>query len=95
MACGTANQIADPSVAEANYDCGRMDGINYAAPGAQQYLGIFNTGTASRQRFRVRLSQLGIDRPIRVTDLWTGRSAGTYTTAVAPGGVTLISATPA
>ena len=68
-------------------------------PNGTWFIGIFNTGTASRQTFRVRLSQLGIDRPVRVTDLWTGRSAGTvsgtYTTAVAPGGVTLISAAPA
>jgi len=135
----TADQIADPSVAEANYNCGHMDGINYAAPRRQRYIdswadefaargvdyikldgvleagrepvftkigpngtwfvGIFNTGTASRRTFRIPLSQLGIDSPIRVTDLWTGRSAGTvsgtYTTDVAPGGVTLIAAAPA
>jgi hypothetical protein len=45
------------------------------------------------------LSQLGIDRPIRVTGLRTGRSAGTvsgtYTTNVGPGGVSLIAAAPA
>jgi alpha-galactosidase len=68
-------------------------------PNGTWFIGIFNTGTASRQTFRVRLSQFGIDRPVRVTDLWTGRPAGTvsgsYTTTVAPGGVTLISASPA
>jgi alpha-galactosidase len=59
----------------------------------------FNIGTASRRTFCISLSQLGIDSPIRVTDLWTGRSAGTvsgtYSTDVAPGGVTLIAAAPA
>lgn len=68
-------------------------------PNGTWFIGIFNTDTASWRTFRVPLSQLGIDRPVRVTDLWTGRSAGTvsgtYLTTVAPGGVTLISAAPA
>jgi len=34
----TASQIAEPSVTEQNYNCGHMDGINYAAPGAQAYI---------------------------------------------------------
>ncbi len=34
----TAGQIAETSVAETNYNCQHMDGINYSAPGAQAYI---------------------------------------------------------
>jgi hypothetical protein len=34
----TADQIAEPSVHENNYNCGGMVGINYSAPGAQQFI---------------------------------------------------------
>jgi len=34
----TADQIAEPSVKENNYNCGGMVGINYNEPGAQQYI---------------------------------------------------------
>jgi hypothetical protein len=34
----TAVQIAETSVTEQNYNCGHMDGIDYAAPGAQAYI---------------------------------------------------------
>ena len=34
----TAAQIADPSVAENNYNCKGMVGINYNKPGAQEYI---------------------------------------------------------
>jgi alpha-galactosidase len=34
----TADQIANTSVTEANYNCQHMDGINYSAPGAQAYI---------------------------------------------------------
>lgn len=34
----TADQIAEPSVKENNYDCGGMVGIDYAKPGAQQFI---------------------------------------------------------
>lgn len=34
----TADQIAEPSVQENNYDCGGMVGIDYARPGAQQFI---------------------------------------------------------
>jgi hypothetical protein len=33
----TANQIAEPSVREANYNCRGMVGIDYSKPGAQEY----------------------------------------------------------
>jgi alpha-galactosidase len=34
----TADQIAEPSVTETNYNCQHMHGINYSAPGAQAYI---------------------------------------------------------
>ena len=47
---------------------------------------------------RAGLAQLGLGRARRLTDLWTGRSldvvGGSYTTTIAPGGVSLISARP-
>src|ERR1019366_2416771 len=43
----TAGQIAETSVAETNYDCGHMDGINYSAPGAQAYINSWANEFAS------------------------------------------------
>ncbi len=61
-------------------------------------IGVFNTDTSARRTFRVPLARLGLGGAIRVTDLWTGRSlgvvSGSYTTTIAPGGVSLISARP-
>jgi hypothetical protein len=34
----TADEIAEPSIRESNYNCGGMVGINFYEPGAQQYL---------------------------------------------------------
>jgi hypothetical protein len=34
----TADEIAEPSVSENNYNCGGMDGIDYTKPGAQQFI---------------------------------------------------------
>jgi hypothetical protein len=34
----TADEIAEPSVHENNYNCGGMVGINYSKPGAQQFI---------------------------------------------------------
>jgi alpha-galactosidase len=89
----------DRTAADRVLDAGREQIFTKIGPNGTWFIGIFNTGTASRRTFRISLSQLGIDSPIRVTDLWTGRSAGTvsgsYTTDVAPGGVTLIAAAPA
>ncbi len=34
----TADQIAEPSVSENNYNCGGMVGIDYSRPGAQQFI---------------------------------------------------------
>ncbi|HEX3493680.1 MAG TPA: RICIN domain-containing protein [Streptosporangiaceae bacterium] len=62
------------------------------------YIGIFNTDTSASHTFSVALPQLGLSGPASVTDLWSGASlgtvTGTFTTTVAPGGVTLISAAP-
>jgi Alpha galactosidase A/Alpha galactosidase C-terminal beta sandwich domain len=63
-------------------------------PGGTWYVGIFNTGTSGARTFHVQLAQLGIRHLVRAVDVWTGRSLklmrGSYTTAVAPGGVSLI-----
>jgi alpha-galactosidase len=62
------------------------------------YVGVFNTDTAASHTFSVPLAQLGLTGSANITDLWSGgslgTSAGTFTTTVAPGGVTLISAVP-
>jgi hypothetical protein len=34
----TADEIAEPSVGESNYNCGGMVGIDYSKPGAQQFI---------------------------------------------------------
>jgi alpha-galactosidase len=61
-------------------------------------IGIFNTSTSASQTFSVPLAQLGLTGSANITDLWSGASdgtsAGTFTTTVQPGGVTLISAVP-
>ena len=63
------------------------------------YIGIFNTDTSASHSFSVSLAQLGLTGSANITDLWSGASdgtsAGTFTTTVQPGGVTLISAVPA
>ena len=60
------------------------------------YIGVFNTDLAATQTFQISLAAFGLNRPIRATDLWTGRSlgvmTGSYTITVAPGAVSLISA---
>jgi alpha-galactosidase len=67
-------------------------------PNGVWYIGVFNTDTSARRTFRVWLAQLGLILPVKVIDLWTGRSLGTadgsYTATIAPGGVSLISAAP-
>jgi alpha-galactosidase len=61
-------------------------------------IGVFNTDTSASHTFSVPLAQLGLAGPAAVTDLWSGAAlgtlSGTFTTTVAPGGVTLISAVP-
>ena len=67
-------------------------------PNGVWYIGVFNTDPSARRTFQVGLAQLGLGRARRLTDLWTGRSlgvvGGSYTTTIAPGGVSLISARP-
>ena len=62
-------------------------------------IGVFNTDTSAGHTFSVPLAQLGLTGSANITDLWSGdslgTSTGTFTTTVAAGGVTLISATPA
>lgn len=62
-------------------------------------IGIFNTDTSAGHSFSVPLAQLGLTGSANITDLWSGASdgtsAGTFTTTVQPGGVTLVSAVPA
>ena len=62
-------------------------------------IGIFNTDTTASHSFSVSLAQLGLTGNANITDLWSGASdgtsTGTFTTTVAAGGVTLISAVPA
>jgi alpha-galactosidase len=62
-------------------------------------IGIFNTDTSASHSYSVSLAQLGLAGSANITDLWSGASDGTvsdtFTTTVAPGGVTLISAVSA
>ena len=61
-------------------------------------IGVFNTDTSASHTFSVSLAQLGLSGAANVTNLWSGASlgsvTGTFTTTVAAGGVTLISAVP-
>ena len=61
-------------------------------------IGIFNTDTSASHTYSVSLAQLGLTGSASITDLWSGASAGTstgtFTTTVAAGGVTLVSAVP-
>ena len=61
-------------------------------------IGVFNTDSSASHSFSVPLAQLGLSGSVNATNLWTGASlgtvSGTFTTTVAAGGVTLISATP-
>jgi alpha-galactosidase len=61
-------------------------------------IGIFNTDASASHSFSVSLAQLGLTGDANITDLWSGdsdgTSTGTFTTTVAAGGVTLISAVP-
>ncbi len=68
------------------------------APGGGWYIGIFNTDPATAHTLFLRLTDLGLRGAMAVTDVWTGRrlgiAIGTYTAAVAPGGVILIAVRP-
>jgi hypothetical protein len=55
----TADQIAEPSVAENNYNCGGMVGINYSAPGAQAFINSWADEFASWGVDYVKLDGVG------------------------------------
>jgi hypothetical protein len=55
----TADQIADPSVSENNYNCGGMVGIDYSKPGAQQFIDSWADEFASWGVDYVKLDGVG------------------------------------
>jgi hypothetical protein len=55
----TADDIAEPSVSENNYNCGGMVGINYSAPGAQQFIDSWADEFASWGVDYVKLDGVG------------------------------------
>lgn len=55
----TADQIAQPSVSERNYNCGGMDGIDYSKPGAQQFIDSWASQLASWGVDYVKLDGVG------------------------------------
>ena len=55
----TADQIAEPSVSEANYNCGGMDGIDYSKPGAQAFVNSWANQFASWGVDYVKLDGVG------------------------------------
>jgi alpha-galactosidase len=55
----TAGEIAEPSVAETNYNCGHMVGLNYSSPGAQDYINSWADELASWGVDYVKLDGVG------------------------------------
>ncbi|MBO0802903.1 MAG: glycoside hydrolase family 27 protein [Nocardiopsaceae bacterium] len=55
----TADQIAEPSVKENNYNCGGMVGIDYSKPGAQQFIDSWADQFASWGVDYVKLDGVG------------------------------------
>jgi len=55
----TADQIAEPSVAENNYNCGGMVGIDYSKPGAQAFINSWADELASWGVDYVKLDGVG------------------------------------
>jgi hypothetical protein len=55
----TADEIAEPSVSENNYNCGGMDGIDYSKPGAQQFIDSWADELASWGVDYVKLDGVG------------------------------------
>ncbi len=55
----TADQIAEPSVAENNYNCGGMVGIDYSKPGAQAFINSWADEFASWGVDYVKLDGVG------------------------------------
>jgi len=55
----TADDIAEPGVSEANYNCGGMTGIDYSKPGAQQFIDSWADELASWGVDYVKLDGVG------------------------------------
>lgn len=55
----TASEIAEPNVSENNYNCGGMVGIDYAKPGAQQFINSWADQFASWGVDYVKLDGVG------------------------------------
>lgn len=91
----TADQIAEPSVKENNYNCGGMVGIDYSKPGAQAYTNSWADMLASWGVDYVKFDGIGNDNTADIK-AWskalrqTGRpmvlniTQGSYTDAIAP-----------
>jgi hypothetical protein len=91
----TADQIAEPSAAQNNYNCGGMAGIDYAKPGAQAYTNSWADMLASWGVDYVKLDGIA-NSNVADIQAWsralrqTGRpivldvTQGSYTSAIAP-----------
>jgi hypothetical protein len=91
----TADQIAEPSVTENNYNCGGMVGIDYSKPGAQAYTDSWADMLASWGVDYVKLDGI-TDKNTADIKAWstalrqTGRpmvldiTQGSFTTAITP-----------
>jgi alpha-galactosidase len=66
----TADEIAEPSVRENNYNCGGMAGINYSAPGAQDFINSWADELASWGVDYVKLDGVG-DSDIGDVEAWS------------------------
>jgi alpha-galactosidase len=79
-------------------DSGSEQVFDKRQPNGTWDIGVFNTDTSASHTFSVSLAQLGLAGSASLTDLWSGASLGTspgtFTTTVAPGGVTLVAAVP-
>lgn len=91
----TVDQIAEPDIPEANYNCGGMVGINFAKPGAQQYVNSWADMFAAWGVDFVKLDGVGNgnvadieawDRAIRQSGrpMLLDVTDGIFTTAIAP-----------
>jgi alpha-galactosidase len=66
----TADEIAEPSVSENNYNCGGMVGINYSEPGAQAFIDSWADEFASWGVDYVKLDGVG-DSDIDDVQAWS------------------------
>jgi alpha-galactosidase len=66
----TADEIAEPSVSEGNYNCGGMVGLNYSNPGAQDFVNSWADEFASWGVDYVKLDGVG-DSDIGDVQAWS------------------------